>query len=383
MSWWTTGMMLLAAYWGIRILVTRHRIQRGWWAATPESWPNAPKAPPEVSICVPARNEAPVIGDCVRCLLGQDWPNIKELILVDDQSTDGTAAEALKAAAGDDRLRIIEGSGPPEGWMGKSAALWRAQGQATGEWLMFVDADARLHPRALSVVMGAARHYDAGMVSWLGQLETRTFWEHVLMPFIGDLIALFSPLAKVNDPGRDDCLANGQMILINRETYDDIGGHETIRASVVDDISMSREVKHGDNPHRYVLLQSLGLMRVRMYDSLGAVWKGFGKNFYAAAKRDTGLLAILLIYLLLTSILPWVAFPWLLLHGDVQAAGAAGLAIAATIGYRKYTLPYAPTTPWALLLHPLAAIVTGGIVIDSALRGLGILKPVKWKGRAV
>ncbi len=379
----TTALWLMAAYWAIRVVVIRHRIKRGWFAATPASYPTLPDDPPSVSICVPARNEAGSIGDCVRCLLAQQWPNVRELIVVDDRSEDGTAEEAIAAAAGDPRLRVVEGEGPPPGWMGKSAALWNSQSHARGDWLFFVDADVALHPRALTVAMGAARHYRADMVSWLGQLETRSFWEHVVMPFIGDLIALFSPLVKVNDPDRDDCLANGQMILISREAYDAIGGHEAIKESVVDDISMSRAVKHGDNPYRYVLLQSRGLMRVRMYESLPDIWAGFAKNFYAAAKQDAGLLAILVVYLLLTSILPWGALLYGLLAGATHLAVPAAAAVAGTLVYRQVTAAWNPAPGWAVCLHPIGALVTTGIVIDSALRGLGIREPVKWKGRSV
>ena len=377
---WMVLLVLIAAYWGVRILVVRHRAERGWWAATPDKYPETPSEPPAVSICVPARDEAAVIGDCVKGLLGQDWPNIRELIIVDDRSSDGTAEAALKAADGDPRVRVITGDGPPDGWMGKSAACWRAQQEAGGEWLLFVDADVALHPRALSVAMGAARYHGAQMVSWLGQLVSRTFWERVVMPFIADTIAVFSPLASVNDPGKDDCLANGQFILISRQAYDDVGGHETIRASVIDDVSLGREVKH-NSVHRYVLLQSLGLMRVRMYDSLGAIWRGFTKNFYAASKQQAGLLLLVVIYLLLTSVLPWIVFPWALLEGQGDLAAAAALGIAATLGYRMYTLRWNPTLSWALLLHPLAALVTSGIILDSVIRGKGWREPVSWKGR--
>lgn len=377
---WIVLLVMVALYWTIRIVVVWHRARRGWWAAMPAMYAELPAAPPTVSICVPARDEAAVIGRCVRSLLAQDWPEVGEIVVVDDRSSDGTAKAALEAGGGDRRLRVVAGEGPPAGWMGKSAACWRAQQEATGEWLLFVDADVVLHPRALSVAMGAARWHGAEMVSWLGQLVTASFWEHVVMPFVADLIALFSPLRAVNDPGRDDCLANGQFILISRRAYDDAGGHEAIRASVIDDVSLGRAVKHR-TLHRYVLLQSRGLMRVRMYDSLAAIWRGFAKNFYAASKERAGWLLLAVGYILTTSVLPWLALFWLLATGRVDAAAAAALAVAATLGYRMYTLRWNPTRPWALLLHPLAAAVTAGIIVDSVLRGKGLREPVRWKGR--
>ena len=87
----TTFLWLMAAYWAIRVFTVRHRIRRGWFAADRSSYPDPPADPPSVSICVPARNEAGSIGPCVRSLLAQDWPNVRELIVIDDRSDDGTA----------------------------------------------------------------------------------------------------------------------------------------------------------------------------------------------------------------------------------------------------------------------------------------------------
>ena len=374
-------MALLAAYWIVRILVTRGRIRGRQFAAEPGDYAGE-DTPGTVSVCIPARNEAAVIAHCVGDVLAQDFPGLLEVIVVDDGSEDGTGD--IARAAGDERLRVIRGEGPPPGWIGKSAALWRAQQEAKGDWLLFVDADVRLDPAALSVAMGAARRHEAHMVSWFGQLETRTFWEHVCMPFIGDLIVLFSTLSRVNNEALDDCIANGQFILIERWAYDRVGGHEAIRDSVIDDVSLGRAVKfHAPAGHlRHRMLQSRGLMRVRMYDSLAGIWKGFAKNFYAASKQQAGWLLLLVVYLLLTSVLPAVVAPWLLLGGDLGGGLLAASAVGWMVGFRYYTRRYTPAPLWSPWLQPLAALVTAGIVLHSMFIGLGLLKPVAWKGRS-
>jgi glycosyltransferase involved in cell wall biosynthesis len=380
----TIALGFVVLYWLIRIAVTRWRIRADRYTARPDKWPGPLADPPTVSCCVPARDEAAVIGPCVRAILAQDLP-VTELILVDDRSSDGTAELARQAAGDDPRLRVVLGDGPPPGWMGKSAALWRAQQEASSDWLLFVDADVVLHPRALTAALAAAREHGAHMVSWLGQLETRSFWEHVLMPFIGDVIALFSNKARVNDPTRDDCLANGQFILIARSAYDAIGGHESIADSVIDDVSMSRQVKFHEpvGSLRYVLLHSEGLMRVRMYDSLAAIWTGFAKNFYAATKQQGSLLAFLVFWMWMTSIAPLVGAVLGAATGDWPLAIAGGLGVAAMLAYRVQIQPLLASPLWSALLQPLAALVVTGIVTDSWLRGIGVRKPVKWKGRAV
>lgn len=374
----------LALYWILRILVTHFRVVQDRWTAFPDSYLETAPPVASVSACVPARNEAQVIARCVRSILAQDHPGLDQLVIVDDCSEDGTSARARTAARDDERLEVVVGAGPPPGWMGKSAACWRGQREARGDWLLFVDADVELHPRALSVALAAARQHDADMVSWLGQLKTASFWEHILMPFIGDLIALASPLSRVNDPERDDCIANGQFILIRRSAYDAVGGHEAIRESVIDDVSLGRAVKHHSSGDlRYVLLHSFGLMQVRMYDSLGAIWAGFSKNFFAAAKEQTGLLVVGSLYILVTSVLPFVALPLLLLAGATKTAGAAALAAASVLGFRLYLRRLIPSPGWSLLFHPVAALLTTGIILNSTLHGLGLRGPVEWKGRPV
>ena len=380
----STLLYLVALYWLIRIAVTAQRVRANEWVAKPESHSGAPPITAQVSACVPARNEETVIADCVRDILAQDHPGLSELILVDDCSEDATSDRALAAADDDPRLRIVAGEGPPPGWMGKSAACWRAQQEASGEWLLFVDADVRLHPRALSVALASAQEHGADMVSWLGQLTTKSFWEHVLMPFIGDFIALATPLKKVNDPAADDCLANGQFILIRRSAYDRVGGHEAIRESVIDDVSLSRAVKHHPSGDlRYVLLHSFGLMNVRMYESLSGIWAGFSKNFYAAAKRQTGWMLVGIGFILITSVLPFLALASSLAFGLVELSGPAALAVGSVLSFRLATKRLIPAPAWSLLLHPLAALLTAGIMFNSTLQGLGLRQPARWKGRSV
>jgi hypothetical protein len=196
------------------------------------------------------------------------------------------------------------------------------------------------------------------------------------MPFIGDLIALATKLHKVNDPAMDDCLANGQFILIRRDAYGTVGGHEAVKSSVIDDVSLGRAVKFHAPPGslRYRLVYARKLMAVRMYEDLSGIWRGFTKNFFEAAQRKASWMVGLILYLLWMSVLPWVA-----LFGPDRDWAAA--AVSLTVAYRAMTWRFSPYPPWAMLLHPVAALLTAGIVADSTLRGLGLRKPVAWKGR--
>jgi glycosyltransferase involved in cell wall biosynthesis len=374
----TAALLFVACYWFLRVLVTMARLRARPWTLGPGDDAGIARDVASVSVCVPARNEEKAIGACVRSILHQDLPFPKErldLIVLDDRSEDATADAALAAGAGDARLRVLPGTGPPPGWFGKHHALWEATRWAKGEWLLFVDADVVLHPRALAVALAFARERDLHMLSWLGSLDCRTFWERVALPFVGDIIYLSAPANAVNDPRSDQCLANGQFILIRRDVYDAVGGHEAIRNSVVDDVSLSRLVKfHPGQPWRYRLVYAHELMSVRMYDSLQAIWRGFTKNFYAGAQGRGGLLLLTVGYILLTSV-----FPWLSLGIGHPAAVPA---VLLTVLFRSLVRRLNPI-PWPyVLLHPLGAVVTVGIILDSLLQGWGIRQRVGWKGRA-
>ncbi len=377
-------MVLAACYWAIRLIVSAVRTAGNTFHVTPES-DVAARNGVTVSVCIPARNEEGRVGLTVKDVLAQDYAGLIEVIVLDDSSEDATSAEVDEASAGDPRVKKLLGSGPPEGWKGKQAAVWAAQQEATGEWLLFVDADVRLHPRALSIALSEASRRDAVMVSWLGQLATASFWEHALMPFIGDLILLFTKPRFVNDPTRDDCLANGQFILIRRDAYDTVGGHEAVKDSVIDDVSLARAVKFHEpsGSLRYVLLTSTGLMQVRMYEDLRGIWDGWTKNFFAASKNSVGAMVFLAVYLVWTSVMPWIVLPASLVLDAQGTALWSGLAVLLTLVYRLAMLRLMPQPVWAVLLHPVAAFMTAGIVLDSMLRGTGVKNPVKWKGREV
>ena len=152
----------------------------------------------------------------------------------------------------------------PTGWFGKPWALQRAQKSATGEWLAFVDADVTLQPEAVSRVIGYAQQHQLDMVTGLGNLVMESFWEKVLQPAVGGLILAGNSLSQVNNPEKKDKnLANGQFIVISREAYDRLGGHECVKANILDDIGIARAVVANDM--RYHCLDLQALFDCRMY----------------------------------------------------------------------------------------------------------------------
>jgi chlorobactene glucosyltransferase len=223
------------------------------------------------------------------------------------------------------------------------------------------------------------------MVSWFAELQTVTFWERVLQPFIYDFILTHSDPGRVNDLAREDAIANGQFILIRADVYREVGGHEVVRASIVEDMAFARHVKAAG--FRYRLLDGLGVMRTRMYSSFGEIWRGWTKNFFAGLHGRPAVVAAALIYLAVTSLLPFA-----LLEGLAVAAAVGHLlpislavsaaSVAAVAGYRiAVSGRYHPRSLLSVVLHPLAALVLAGIIAESARRA-ATGTPVTWKGRA-
>lgn len=255
------------------------------------------KPPQKVSILIPAKDEAARIGDCLRSALAQDYTDF-EVIAVDDRSDDGTGAAMDEVAQTDPRLKIIHlaGGDLPEGWTGKCNALHRASLVASGQWLLLVDSDVILRPHALSTVVAVAagRHY--GLLSIFPSLECHGFLEQLVIPLAGAALMILHLVALTNTDWRPDAFANGQFLLIRRDVYDAIGGHQAVRMQFCEDIEIARLVKARQLRPR--ICWGTQLASVRMYSSMATIRRGWARIFYAAGRGRpwrsiTGILAVI------------------------------------------------------------------------------------------
>lgn len=382
--WGLTGLCGVAALFWVLVTIgtfVEHRRQR-WVLKTTTAL--APLArTPRVTVLIPARNEERNLRTCLDAVRALEWPDL-QILLIDDRSTDATPRIAAEAAAADPRVTVLGGSDLPEGWMGKSWALHQAQAKATGEWLLFLDADVTIHPKALAQAMAYAAAEKAQMFSGYGTLVLGTFWEKVIMPVIGGMIVGGNPLREVNDPEHFRVVCNGQLILVSRAAYDAIGGHAAIRSEIIDDVAMAREVKAKKLGYRMVFCREL--FSTRMYTGFGEIWRGWRKNIYAGLQYRPHVAFVVVAFVWITAVIPpLAAFARGMALGD-RGTGDPLFATAAAatllmLAYRVYSARIFEQ-PWALFwTHPLGAILVSGIFLDSALRGL-FGRTVDWKGRA-
>ena len=229
-----------------------------------------------VSAIIPARNEEASIARAVESVAAQ--PEIAEIIVVDDQSTDRTGAILAELAKRIPKLKILHTRALPPGWVGKNYAVALGADAAQGEWLLFTDADTCHMPGSTRRALADAVDHNAVLVSYSPEQELGSFWERALVPFVYFRLSAKFSFARVNNPKLPDAAANGQFLLILRDVYQKVGGHAAIAGEVLEDVALARRVKQAG--YQIYFAAPIGTVRTRMYRSFPALWEGWTKNLY-------------------------------------------------------------------------------------------------------
>ncbi len=333
---------------------------------------------PLVSVIVPARDEERGVGAAVRSLRALDYDHV-QVIVVDDESRDGTAAAARAAAGDDPRVTVIDGAPLPPGWVGKPWACHQGVAAARGEWLLFTDADVVHAPDSLGRALAMARRLGRGGLTLLPTIDTGGVAERAVMPAALAAIATFvapGPLAR-SARSRVSIAAGGYM-LMPRALYAVAGGHAAIRGRMVDDVCLAAAVKR-----RGALLLPVPagpLARLRMYHGAREMWRGWSKNasFGAAGGAGKGLAGAGMLAAL--ALLPAAAAAGGLRRRDARLAAVGAAGVAGQVALQRlagWGVPtparYAPTLPVGMLVLSAAAA-------RGALERLAGIGPV-WRGR--
>lgn len=324
----------------------------------------------DVSALVPARDEEQAIGPCVEALLAAP---VREVIVYDDDSRDGTRAVVEAIAARDPRLRLVRGGPLPAGWAGKPHACARLAAEARGALLLFVDADVRVAPGAPAALAAAARASGAQVATAVPRQETGTFAERLVVPLLHLVYWALAPLWLIDRVGDPRVVAaNGQLLLVEAAALRAFGGHAhpEVRGAVVEDVALCRAAKRAGL--RVLFADGHALARCRMYASAAQVRQGFVKNLYLGVGATPGRLAGVLAVLGWGLLLPWLALPFAPLAAapGVLALGALRLALA--LRFRQPLVE-------AVALHPLAILALFAIALESALRTHR--GQLAWRGR--
>ncbi len=333
---------------------------------------------PFVSVCVPARDEERDIEACLTSLLNQDYPNF-EVIVVDDNSTDNTPDIIESLQERHANLVAIQGATLPSDWYGKPFALHQASQKARGELLLFTDADPVFQPYALTTAVHLMQKHRLDMVSLLPGAEFGSFWERAVQPVIFAFIAALTRFGKVNDPESPDAMGVGAFILLRREVYDRVGGHETLKQTILEDIGMAHLVKHSGA--KMMIADAQKIYSIRMYHSFREIWTGWRKNVFLAMKKS-----IFKTFYYIFCVLGFVLTPWLMVGVHLWMGSSLGWQAMALAGLglvliTKLTLCHELNLEKRyVLLFPLGALVMSAIMINSMIHVL-FRGGAEWRGR--
>lgn len=336
-------------------------------AIAPFAGPNFPR----ISILFAARDEEEKMPQALASLLKLDYPNY-EVVAVDDRSTDATGKILDEFAAGDARLKAIHITELPQEWLGKPHALATAFEKASGEWLVFTDADVRFAPDLIGRALAVVEQERADHLTLLVRLDLRGFWEPTALGYLGACFALMRPW-KTKDPKTKVYMGVGAFQMIRRAAYEAIGTHKRLAMEVVDDMKLGKLVKEGG--FRSIVAPGEDLVHVRWQDGFGNIIKGMTKNMFAGMGFDEVMALFVTCNTLLLSVVP--VFGVIFARGAAQIAAA--VAVIAAMVFEAQLMPRAKASRWFGVTHALGALVIVYIILRSMVVTLG-RGGVVWRG---
>ncbi|MER7049067.1 glycosyltransferase [Streptomyces jumonjinensis] len=360
----------------------------------PESWP-------DVAVVVPARDEAAMLPLSLPSLLHQDYPGRARIVLVDDDSSDGTGdtARALAVRYGGLPLSVVCPGEPDPGWTGKLWALRHGMAaagvEADGpglpkepkeperperppEYLLLTDADIAHAPDSLRALVASARAHRLDLVSQMARLRVESGWERLVVPAFVYFFCQLYPFRRVNRHGARTAAAAGGCVLLRTEAAVRAGVPDSIRQAVIDDVSLARAVQRSGG--RIWLGLADGVTSVRPYPRLADLWRMVSRSAYTQLRYSPALLAGTVAGLALVYLVPPVALFAGLAGGDAVAAWSGGGAWAVMTATYLPMLRYYRLTPSLALPLPFTALLYLLMTLDSAGRHhLG--RGASWKGR--
>ncbi|MFC2145540.1 glycosyltransferase, partial [Actinomycetota bacterium] len=338
------------------------------------------KTQPLISILVPARNEAANIKRCIRSLLKQDYPNI-EIIVLNDNSEDDTALIVERLAAENSNLKLINGKPLKPGWLGKCYACYQLSKHAKGEYFVFTDADTFHVKSSVSSAIGCLVSNKLDVLSAIPRQIMVGIHERMVVSWTHFGILSLLPLIMVKKSKNPlFATANGQFLLFKRKVYEKIGGHKSIKAKVLEDIHMAKQVKRCG--YRIMLFDGSTNIACRMYRNFKDLLRGFSKFMYAAFDFKLFTMTFVVLFIISVFLAPFILLPLGLLVFDWSGTliGLFIIQIFAVLVMRSILAIRVKSRAIDVLLHPLSTAYILLICINSVLQtkfGEG----VNWKDR--
>jgi len=371
--------LVALVYWGF--LLRRNLKDEPRIAAPPDSESNDEL--PLVSVVVPAKDEEDYVERSLTSILASRYPRF-EVIAVNDRSKDLTAEKLARLSAWDTRLSLVTIEHLPVGWTGKTHALFQGAQRASGELLLFTDADTVMASDVLARAVMSLKEGSLGMLSLLPGFLNHGFCETVVNPHLALGLGSIYQLKDVNDGARDVGLASGSFILVRRDLYEAVGTWERFRSEITEDVALSKAVKRIGE--RLAVVRAGDLVKTRGFKNLGELCGFWKRTFYGAFDRSVLkilrvtanylVLSLLFVSLVVSAalVLVGMATPpvWVML-----GASAAAMAVLMAM-FAVYT--WKELGSWTLgVTAPVGVVVSAWVALSAlvvALSGRGI----SWRG---
>jgi cellulose synthase/poly-beta-1,6-N-acetylglucosamine synthase-like glycosyltransferase len=332
-----------------------------------------PSGTPSVSILIPMRNEEANVKPLLDSLSRVAYPEL-EILILDDGSTDQTAEKLNAGMENDSRIHLLEGEDLPEGWVGKVHACHQLSKRASGEFLLFLDADVRVHPNIVERSLNAFTD-KTGLVTGFPQIPLKSLLGHLLVPMQHFLVFFHLPVLLANHSLWDkSTAAHGAYMMFRKKAYVDVNGHSSVKASLVEDIHIAKNVKrYGWNVR---LVNNTNTVQCFMYETNKEVWEGFAKNFFPGLGRSVPIMTTIIFFYTLLFLLP-VPLAFIgMISGELLYILPLLVALAIKLTVDLFTRQ----KPWLFILFPLSVVMMFTILVYSAFLGFS-KRGFTWKGR--
>ena len=337
---------------------------------------------PYLTIIIPVRNEAErVLKASLSSMFAQTYSNYKVIVL-NDRSTDKTEQilQNLKSQISNIEFQIIEGSEPPKNWLGKPHALQQAFQAAQGEWILTTDADVIFAPETLQTAIEYAEENNFDVLTLMPKQNLKSFWEDFFMPVFSWFGLLTRPFHRVNNPKLETFCGVGNFFLLRRNILEKIGGFESVKNEVGEDLKLAEIIKKTRFNLR--IEYAPNLIETRMYKGFSEIWEGFTKNFFSGMNYSLFKTINGGFWILLLGVLPFFLAVLALFRGNFLfflplflTYLLQVLTLAILRFYFQSKVIYAVFAPFGFALF-LAILANSTVKILSG-------KGVNWKGRAI
>jgi len=313
---------------------------------------------PRLSLLFAARDEEKKLPGALATLVAQDYPHL-EIVAVDDRSSDATPRILDEFATDHPQLRVVHVRELPPGWLGKPHALQKAYEAASGEWVVFTDADVKFQPDALRKVVALVRDRGLDHLSLLGDVERSGFWDTVLITFFGMSFQLATDLYQVSNPASRSYVGVGAFQMMKRSVYEAAGTHRRLAMEVIDDMKLGKLVKQAGFRSSVAVAQDA--VSVEWHLGLKNLMLGLEKNFFAAAGFSLGMVTLQIATLLLFDVAPFIGLVFGSGWGRVLAAVSVLISLCFHLGGDIVMR----VPPLYCLTLPLGAILFSFVLLRS------------------